>query len=57
MKAARRPPHKPGLYLRVYGYTFITDVDVGVSFILLPILGVKSPQNPYFGGVNRRFQA
>jgi len=24
---------------------------------LLPILGVKYPQNPNFGGVNRRFQA
>ena len=28
-----------------------------VSLILLPIFGVKSPQNPNFGGVNRRFQA
>ena len=30
---------------------------LGVSLILLPILGVKLPQNPNFGGVNRRFQA
>ena len=29
----------------------------GVSFILLSILGVKSPKNPYLGGVNRHFQA
>ena len=28
---------------------------LGVSFILLPILGVKSPQNPYFGGVTGHF--
>ena len=33
------------------------DVPFGVSFILLPILGAKSPQNPKFGGVNRHFQA
>ena len=30
---------------------------LGVSFILLPILGAKSPKNPNFGGVNRHFQA
>ena len=30
---------------------------LGVSLTLLPILGVKYPQNPNFGGVNRRFQA
>jgi len=30
---------------------------LGVSLILLPILGVKSPENPNFWGVNRRFQA
>ena len=30
---------------------------LGVSLTLLPILGVKSPQNPNFWGVNRRFQA
>ena len=30
---------------------------LGVSLTLLPILGVKSPENPNFGGVNRRFQA
>ena len=30
---------------------------LGVSFILLPIFGVKSPKNPNFGGVNRHFQA
>ena len=29
----------------------------GVSLTLLPILGVKSPENPNFWGVNRRFQA
>jgi len=28
-----------------------------VSLTLLPILGVKSPENPNFWGVNRRFQA
>ena len=33
------------------------DVLLGVSLTLLPILGVKSPENPNFGGVNRRFQA
>ena len=30
---------------------------LGVSLILLPILGAKSPKNPNFGGVNRHFQA
>ena len=30
---------------------------LGVSLTLLPILGVKSPENPNFWGVNRRFQA
>ena len=30
---------------------------LGVSFILLPILGAKSPKIPNFGGVNRHFQA
>ena len=30
---------------------------LGVSLTLLPILGVKYPQTPNFGGVNRRFQA
>ena len=30
---------------------------LGVSLTLLPILGVKSPENPNFGGVNRRFLA
>ena len=30
---------------------------LGVSLTLLPILGVKSRENPNFGGVNRRFQA
>ena len=30
---------------------------LGVSLTLLPILGVKYPQNATFGGVNRRFQA
>ena len=30
---------------------------LGVSLTLLPILGLKSPKNPNFGGVNRRFQA
>jgi len=29
----------------------------GVSLTLLPILVVKSPENPNFWGVNRRFQA
>ena len=29
----------------------------GVSLTLLPILGVKFPENPNFGGLNRRFQA
>jgi len=31
------------------------DVPFGVSLALLPILGVKSPENPNFGGENRRF--
>jgi len=30
---------------------------LGVSLILLPILGVKSHKNPYFWGVNGHFQA
>ena len=30
---------------------------LGVSLTLLPILGVKFPENPNFWGVNRRFQA
>ena len=30
---------------------------LGVSLTLLPILWVKSPENPNFWGVNRRFQA
>ena len=30
---------------------------LGVSLTLLPILGVKSPENPNFWGVNRSFQA
>ena len=30
---------------------------LGVSLTLLPILGVKSPEKPNFGGVNRRFLA
>jgi len=30
---------------------------LGVSLTLLPILGVKSPENPNFWGVNRLFQA
>ena len=30
---------------------------LGVSLTLLPILEVKSPENPNFWGVNRRFQA
>ena len=30
---------------------------LGVSLTLLPILGVKSPENPNFWGVIRRFQA
>ena len=30
---------------------------LGVSLTLLLILGVKSPENPNFWGVNRRFQA
>jgi len=33
------------------------DVPLGVSFIVLPILEVKSHKNPYFGVVNRHFQA
>ena len=33
------------------------DVPFGVSLTLLPILGVKSPENPNFWGVNRRFRA
>jgi len=33
------------------------DVLLGDSLILLIIFGVKYPQNPNFGGVNRRFQA
>jgi len=33
------------------------DVPFGVSLTLLPILGVKSPENPNFWGVNTRFQA
>jgi len=31
------------------------DVPFGVSLTLLLILGVKSPENPNFGGVNWRF--
>jgi len=30
---------------------------LGVSLTLLPILGVKSPENPNFWGVNRRFSS
>ena len=30
---------------------------LGVSLTLRPILGVKSPENPNFWGVNKRFQA
>ena len=33
------------------------DVPFGGFLTLLPILGVKSPENPNFWGVNRRFQA
>jgi len=33
------------------------DVPCGVSLTLLPILGVKYPENPNFWGANRRFQA
>jgi len=33
------------------------DVLLEVSLTLLPILGVKSPENLNFWGVNRRFQA
>jgi len=33
------------------------DVPFGVSLTLLPILGVKSPENPNFWGENRHFQA
>ena len=33
------------------------DVPFGVSLTLLPILGVKSPENSNFRGVNRRVQA
>jgi len=33
------------------------DVPFGVSLTLLLILGVKSPENPNFWGVDRRFQA
>ena len=33
------------------------DALLGVSLTLLPILGVKSPENPNFWGVNRRFRA
>jgi len=32
-------------------------VPFGVLLILLSILGVKSPENPNFWGVNRSFQA
>jgi len=32
------------------------DVPFWVSFNLLHILGVKSPKNPYFGGLNRHFK-
>ena len=30
---------------------------LGVSLTLLPISGVKSPENPNFWSVNKRFQA
>jgi len=30
---------------------------LGFLLTLFPILGVKSPENPNFGGVNRRFQS
>jgi len=33
------------------------DVPFRGSLTLLPILGVKYPQNPNFWGVNMRFQA
>ena len=33
------------------------DVHIGVSLTLLPVLGVKSSENPNFWGMNRRFQA
>jgi len=36
----------------------LKGVPLGVSLILFPILRVHEiPENPYFGGVNRRFQA
>ena len=33
------------------------DVPFGVSLTFLPVVGVKSPENPNFWCVNRRFQA
>jgi len=33
------------------------DVPFGGFLDIAPHFGVKSPENPNFGGVNRRFQA
>jgi len=49
-----------GGFSRLMAQTTRTRVRMcflGVSLTLLPILGVKSPENPNFGGVNRCFQA
>ena len=54
-----RPARKRGPILTIYtSYDVFPpkDVPFGVSFILLPILGVKSLKKPYFGGVNRHFK-
>jgi len=34
-----------------------TTIHLSASLILHPICGIKSPQNPNFEGINRRFQA
>ena len=47
-------------FLRLMAQTTRTRARMcllGVSLTLLPILGVKFPENPNFWGVNRRFQA
>jgi len=54
-----RRARKCGPILTIYRYDVFPpkNVPFGVSFILLSILGAKSPKNLNFGGVNRHFQA
>jgi len=44
-------------FSRLMAQTTRTRGMMGVSLTMLPILGVISPENPNFWGVNRRFQA